>query len=102
MTTVSDLPLSELLLALALPFVAGIALGLFFFGGLWWTVQRLLVSAYPGPLALGSLVIRTVITVAGFYWVMDGSWERLLACTAGFLIARVLMVRRLRPVRSDP
>jgi F1F0 ATPase subunit 2 len=102
MTTVSDLPLSELLLALALPLVAGIALGLFFFGGLWWTVQRLMVSAYPGPLALGSLVIRTVISVAGFYWVMDGSWERLLACTAGFLIARVLMVRRLRPVRSDP
>jgi F1F0 ATPase subunit 2 len=97
----SELPLSELLLTLALPFVVGIALGLFFFGGLWWTVQRIPTAEFPGALALGSMVIRTLITVAGFYWIMDGSWERLLAAAAGFLLARVVMVRRVGIMRNS-
>jgi F1F0 ATPase subunit 2 len=101
MTTMHEWPLGEIAIGLALPLLVGVGLGLFFFGGLWWTVQRLPASEHPASLALGSFVIRMVVTVAGFYWVMDGSWERLLACGVGFLIARLLMVRRLRPVTSN-
>lgn len=88
---------------LALALVAGAALGLVFYGGLWWTVGRLTTVRHPAPLALASLLLRLVGSLAVFYLVMDGRWERLLACTLGFLAARTLLVGYLRPARpSEP
>jgi len=68
--------------------VAGLLLGVFFFGGLWWTVRRGVSAKRPALLFLGSLWLRTVVTVAGFYVVGDGDWRRLLACLLGFVVAR--------------
>jgi F1F0 ATPase subunit 2 len=75
---------------------AGLALGAVFFGGLWWTVHRALASASPARWFVGSLLARTVLTLAGFYLVADGHWERLLACLAGFTIARFVVTRVTR------
>jgi F1F0 ATPase subunit 2 len=90
------------ILSLLLAMVAGLALGLWYFGGLWLTVQRLPSARHPGVLSLISLIIRLGLTLAGFYLVMAGKWERLLACLAGFLLMRTLLVRRLGPVSSQP
>lgn len=97
---VNDVAIADLILPLILPLLVGFVLGLFFFGGLWWTVQRLPTSQYPGPLALGSMMLRLGTTVIIFYLVMDGQWERLLACTVGFLVARTLLVRRVQPQKG--
>jgi F1F0 ATPase subunit 2 len=86
--------------SLVLSLLAGMGLGLFHFGGLWWTVQQLATARYPAPLSLGSMVVRWIGTLAGFYWVMDGQWERLIACVIGLLAARTLLVRRFGPVRD--
>jgi len=80
---------------LALALVAGVGLGLFYFGGLWLTVRRIPASRHPVLLTLGSFVGRTVAVVLGFYLVMGGHWERLLASMAGLIVARILLVRRL-------
>ena len=80
-----------------LAFVAGIVVGLFYFGGLWLTVQRLPQTRRPAVLSLVSLFIRLGLTLAVFYLVMAGRWERLLACLAGFLLMRLVLVRRWRP-----
>ena len=85
------------LIPLFLAFVAGIVVGLFYFGGLWLTVQRLPQTRRPAVLSLVSLFIRLSLTLAVFYLVMAGRWERLLACLAGFLLMRLLLVRRWRP-----
>jgi F1F0 ATPase subunit 2 len=85
------------LIPLFLAFVAGIVVGLFYFGGLWLTVQRLPQTRRPAVLSLVSLFIRLGLTLAVFYLVMAGRWERLLACLAGFLLMRLLLVRRWRP-----
>jgi F1F0 ATPase subunit 2 len=87
---------------LALACVAGVGLGLFYFGGLWLTVRRLPNSPGPALLFMGSFVGRTALTVLGFYFVMDGRWERILACLAGFLLARQVLISRLRPDRAAP
>ena len=58
---------------------AGFLLGAFFFGGLWWTVQRGLSSRRPALWFLGSLLLRTGISVAGFYLASGGHLERLQA-----------------------
>lgn len=76
---------------------AGVFLGAFFFGGLWWTVRKGVASKRPALLFLGSLLLRTGITLAGFYVVSGGHWERLLVCLLGFFIARLAVTRLTRP-----
>ncbi len=76
--------------------LAGLALGGFFFGSLWWAVRRTLsaTAATPSVLShLGILVLRLAITLLGFYAVGAGHWQRLLACLAGFLVARMVVTR---------
>ena len=88
--------------ALVVPLVVGGLLGLFFFGGLWWTVQRLPTARHPAPFSLASMVVRMAVVLAGFYWLMDGDWVRLLACAVGFLAARTAVIHRYRPTRDEP
>ena len=82
-------------LALALAFLAGALLGVFFFGGLWWTVQKGVTSETPALWFLGSLLLRTSLILAGFYLAAQGHWSRLAASLFGFLIARLIIVKRL-------
>jgi F1F0 ATPase subunit 2 len=77
--------------------VAGLLLGGFFFGGLWWTVRKGVSAKRPALLFMLSLVLRTAVTVAGFYMVGDGHWQRLLACLLGFALARFLVTRFTGP-----
>lgn len=81
---------------LALAALAGMALGGFFFGGLWWSTRKGLDSARPALWFAGSFLVRTTVTLAGFYFLSDGRWERLAACLAGFFAARVLATQLSR------
>jgi F1F0 ATPase subunit 2 len=76
---------------------AGVLLGALFFGGLWWTVRRGLSSRQPAFWFLGSLLLRTSIALAGFYFVSGNHWERLLACLLGFVMARLIVTRLTGP-----
>ena len=80
-------------LTLALAATAGCALGALFFGGLWWTVRKAVSSQRPSLWLLGSLLLRTSTTLAGFYFVGSGHWQRLLACCLGFVLARFIVLR---------
>jgi F1F0 ATPase subunit 2 len=73
--------------------VAGVLLGVMFFGGLWWTVRKGLSSTRPASWFVGSLLLRTSMTLVGFYVVADGHWEGLLAGLVGFTIARPIVTR---------
>lgn len=84
-------------LLLALAFAMGLLLGAFFFGGLWWTVQKGVNSKRPALWFLSSMVLRAGITLAGFYGVSAGHWQRFLACLAGFFIIRFIVLRLTRP-----
>ena len=76
--------------------LAGLLLGTFFFGGLLWTVGRGLSAKHPAFWFLGSWVVRIAVILGAFYLVSAGRWERLLTCTSGFFIARVLLIRLSR------
>jgi F1F0 ATPase subunit 2 len=88
-------------LSLAFALVAGVLLGGFFFGGLWWTVRKAVSSRQPALWFLGSMLLRTGIVLSGFYFVSGGDWKRLLASLLGFIIAR-LVVTRLSRVAQQP
>lgn len=79
--------------------VAGLGLGLIFFGGLWLTVRQLADAQHPWLLFAVSFVLRLALVIAGMYLVMDGSWQRMLACLAGFIIVRQIILSRLQPDR---
>jgi F1F0 ATPase subunit 2 len=81
-------------LMLLMACVAGAALGVVFFGGLWWTIRKGLTATQPALWFLGSLLLRMGIVVTGFYFAAGGQWRRLLACLLGFIIARLVVMRR--------
>ncbi|MBE0545134.1 MAG: ATP synthase subunit I [Verrucomicrobia bacterium] len=74
----------------------GLVLGAVFFGGLWWTVRQGVSSPRPALWFVGSMLLRTGIVLAGFYFVGGGQWQRLLVCLLGFVIARFLVMRLTR------
>lgn len=79
-------------------FVFGVLLGGFFFGGLWLTVRCLPATRHPLVVTLGSLLVRTAVTLAGFFFIIGGRWQNALAALAGFTAARFLLrLERSRP-----
>jgi F1F0 ATPase subunit 2 len=83
-------------LNLILALVVGAALGVVFFGGLWWTVLKGVSSRTPAIWFLASMLVRTGITLVGFYFIARGHWQRLLMCLLGFVIARIVITRLTR------
>ncbi len=80
----------------------GVALGLFFFGGLWWTVGKGLTSQRPALWFMGSLLLRSAVVLCGFYFIGDGDWRRIAACLSGFIVARLIAIRLPRRRRYAP
>ena len=76
--------------------LAGVLLGTFFFGGLWWTIRMGPQSEWSGLVFAGSLLLRMAVAVTGFYLVSHGEWRKLVACLAGFLLARIAVTRLIR------
>jgi F1F0 ATPase subunit 2 len=56
-------------LMLMIVLVTGLLLGAFFFGGLWWTVRKGASSKSPALWFAGSMLLRTSIVLAGFYFI---------------------------------
>jgi F1F0 ATPase subunit 2 len=81
---------------LFLSVLGGLVLGTAFFGGLWWTVRRGLASSKAGLWFTGSFLLRTMIVIMGFWFIAQGDWRRMASCVAGFLAARIVMVRLTR------
>jgi F1F0 ATPase subunit 2 len=89
---------ATLIFTLIAAFIAGLALGAFYFITLWQTVQRLPSAKSPARLMLTSFVLRMAVIMAGFYLVMgEGHWERLAAAMLGFIIIRKILTYRLGP-----
>lgn len=82
-------------LRIGLVAVAGLALGAAYFVGLWWTVRKITAEDSPGMLVLFSFLVRNVAVAAGFVFASGGTWQGLVACLAGFVVARVVVVRLL-------
>lgn len=89
-------------LTLALAWIAGLLLGAFFFGGLWWTVRKGVASERTALWFLGSMLLRTGVVLLGFYFVLGDNWQRLVAGLLGFVIARLIVTRLTRPTGERP
>src|SRR5665648_435487 len=82
--------------SLSLVLLAGVIFGIFFFGGLWWTIQKGVISKVPALWFLVSGVLRTIVVLTGFYYIGNGSWKKMLTCILGFFIVRMISIGFLR------
>jgi F1F0 ATPase subunit 2 len=73
--------------------LGGLTLGAFFFIGLWWTVKRGVTSAQPAIVFLSSMMLRTLVVLAGFYYLGRGDWRNMVGSLGGFVLARFLVIR---------
>lgn len=78
---------------------SGFVLGVLFYGGLWWTVNRAADVSRPALTLLGSALLRIGIALGGFYLVAGVEWSRMVLCLLGFLVGRlaVTWATRLPP-----
>ncbi len=82
-------------LHIAMAFLAGLGLGSFYFLNLWKTVQRVTGPSGPGMFMFRNFLVRAAVVLPGFYLVMAGHWERLVAAVLGFVVMREVLVRYL-------
>lgn len=79
---------------LLLALLAGGALGVFFFGGLWLTVRKGMQAAVPAAWFLLSFLLRMAVALAGFYSIAKfGEWQHLALALFGFIVARMVLTR---------
>ena len=83
-------------------FAAGMALGAFFSLNLWSSVKAMTGRETPWYILYGSFVLRISVVLLGFFLVMAGRWERMIAALAGFILVREVMVRLLGRKPSAP
>ncbi|MES2365317.1 MAG: ATP synthase subunit I [Pseudomonadota bacterium] len=83
-------------LSLAAGLLAGMMLGAFFFGGLWWAVRKGVASERAALWFIGSMLLRTAVVLLGFYFVLGNDWRRLVAGLLGFVVARTIVMRLTR------
>jgi F1F0 ATPase subunit 2 len=76
--------------------MGGGVLGILFFGGLWWTVQKGVHSEHPALLFFISFVVRTNMIMVGLYYISGGHWPRLLFCLVGCIVGRLIVMRLSR------
>ena len=80
-----------------------LVIGVFFYGGLWFTVQHLVTTRHPVLLTAGSFGGRTLITLGAFS-VRAGSGvaERARRALAGFAIGARVWSRHYRRKGRQP
>ncbi len=79
----------------------GFVTGALYFQGLWLTVKGIDAKRAWTARFLGSFVVRASVVVIVFYLLMGNDWRRVFALTLGFLVARHIMVKRIKELPAD-
>ncbi len=74
---------------------AGVMIGIFYFGGLWLTLNKL-TGAKRWVFWLGAgFLVRSSITMTAFWFLAAGDWQRIVALATGFTIVRFFSIKRI-------
>ena len=73
----------------------GFAMGLLYFGGLWYTLVKLPDKARPRLWLAGSYVLRVGFTLLGFWLILQEGLVALFVSLGGFFFMRLILIRRL-------
>lgn len=81
---------------LLLMLVAGTIIGAGYFGGLWFTLQRMTNDRNGALWLIASFLLRSSMTMAAFWLLAAGEWQRILALALGFITIRFLSIKRIQ------
>lgn len=81
------------ILPFVVPFMAGLLLGVFYFGGLWLTIKKVYQVKRPWLWLFLSFLGRLIVCLILFYVLIRYNWVYLLPCLFGFLIVRFVSVQ---------
>jgi F1F0 ATPase subunit 2 len=81
-------------------FMAGLALGAFYFISLWQTVRSVMHTENRARLLMISFVVRLAVILTAFFLLMNGHWERLAAAMVGFIVMRKILTYHLGPQKT--
>ena len=79
----------------------GAALGLFYFGGLWYTLQTLPKRTRPRLWIGLSYLFRMLIILAGFWLVMKKDLKAFFFTLAAFFLMRFILTRKIGKAKGD-
>ena len=75
--------------------LGGVCLGLFYFGGLWWTVSRVQNADRPVIVYMASLMVRGIVALVSLYLILQTGVVPVIAALIGMIAVRLVLVRRL-------
>jgi F1F0 ATPase subunit 2 len=82
--------------------VIGVLTGLYYFGGLWWTVQKVPSSANPGRLLGLSFMARLIPTVIIMFFAARYNPGLFFTLLPGFFMVRHVMTRKIGLLNKGP
>ncbi|MCQ2913823.1 MAG: ATP synthase subunit I [Alphaproteobacteria bacterium] len=83
-------------------FFMGIITGIIYFGGLWFTVQKIRKAKKYVLIMLSSWIIRTAFLIGMLYVVMQNNIQRILVMMLGIICVRYLAPRVLKKYKKIP
>lgn len=82
---------------LILSILAGISLGIIYFGGLWYTVNMIAQLRRPWIFITVSFLARNAIVLVGFYFLLIHHWSNLAGAFIAFILIRQVMISSTSP-----
>jgi len=73
-------------------FFGGVFLGIIFFGGLYWSVNKLPKVKHPAFLMIVSALVRMVILITGIYFIAGNDIKKILSTLGGVIIVKIIMI----------
>lgn len=77
---------------MVISFLIGSGLGLVYFGGLYYTTQKLKDSQSPGSLMILSTALRMVIIIFGLYYLAKRGINHILIGSFAIILVRIILV----------
>lgn len=82
-------------------FLVGIALGAFYFGGLYFSIKKLTEVKYPRLLMLISWVFRMLVLLGVFLYVARGGFQQILLALLGLMLMRLVITQITKEKESN-
>lgn len=89
-------------LSVCVALVMGTALGLFYFGGLWWTLKGIHKRSRPFVFLGLSYLFRTGFCLVGFWVVLQRGILALIISLIAFALVRFFLTRKIGSINSNP
>ena len=74
---------------------SGIILSLIYFGGLWFTIKRMVQQNWPAWTVFASFVARISLVLLVFYALVIQHWLYLIIALSAFVIVRQILIKRI-------